>query len=260
MMNSNDYWQDRLEEIRDQNFKERKLKKMYHDSFKRMKKEIEALYYRMDAGQHITRSELYKFSHFLSMKKAVKEECDLNTVRLKAHMEEALKRAYKNTFKTTQHFFHNKTPWALVNDKRLESILSTNWSGKHFSSRIWKNQRQLSKDIEETIIDCIVTGKSKAEAIHRIQLRNFVSYNKAENLVRTEMSHVVNKACLDTYKQNGCNEVKVLSERKKRTCDFCKSKHGVTVPIKGAKTGVDIPPFHPRCYCDIAPIVKIERN
>lgn len=257
-MSSENYWQDRLDDIKDECFSEKNLKKMYRESFKRMKKEIDTLYIKTLSGKNLTRSELYKFSHYLSMKKAIKKECNVNTVRLNKEVEKTLKKAYKKTFKSTKYFFKDKTPFNMVDNKRVATVLKTNWSGQHFSERIWKNNKRLSKDLEEIIADCLIRGKSKAEAIELIQLRSFVEYNKAERLVRTEMSQVVNRANLDAYKDYGCDEVRILCERKQRTCDFCRDRHHKEVEIKGARVGVDIPPFHPNCYCDIAPIIKIE--
>ncbi len=259
-MSSENYWQDRLDDIKDECFSEKNLKKMYRESFKRMKKEIDTLYIKTLSGKNLTRSELYKFSHFMSLKKTIKEECNINTARLKKEMERELKKAYKQTFKSTKYFFHNKTPFAMVDNKRVEKVLQTNWSGKHFSKRVWQANEKLSKDLEEIVADCLIRGKSKTEAIELIQLRHNVEFSKAERLVRTEMSQVVNRANLDAYKDYGCDMVRILCERKKRTCDFCRDKHHKEVEIKGAKIGVDIPPFHPNCYCDIAPIVKIERK
>lgn len=257
-MKSKSYWEQRNKDITKLVNPERSLKKLYRQSYKRQREYIDYLYeFAAKQGNPLTRTELYQFSHFLKLKKAIKEECDINLSKLNKITESTLKKAYKETFKNTKYLLDEDQTWTVVNKKRLESCLKTKWSGKHFSTRNVGNYKKLAKSVEEAVVDSIVNGKSKQDCIRAVHFRNNVSYNQAYTLVQTETAYVINKANLDVYKDAGCEEVEILAEiNKERCCDKCRSKNGEKVKIKEAKFGVSVPPFHPNCHCDVLPVLK----
>ena len=83
-----------------------------------------------------------------------------------------------------------------------------------------------------------------------------VTYNQAENLVRTEMAHIETQAALDRYKSSGTQKVRIIVDPDERTCDICAKKDDELVDISIANPGRNCPPFHPRCRCTVAAVVQ----
>lgn len=72
------------------------------------------------------------------------------------------------------------------------------------------------------------------------------SYNNAETLVRTEMSHIQNEACLDLYESADVEEAEWLSEHNPNCCDFCAEQNHKLFNLQQARGMI---PAHPNCAC-----------
>lgn len=255
-MTAAEYWSGRNLKISKRVNQPKKIKKMFRESYKRQKSYIDYLYNFTDLQNPPTRTELYKFAQFLKMKKAIKEECKTNLAQLDKEVYKTLKKAYIETFKNTKYLFGKQPHFTVVNKKRMESVLKTSWSGEHYSKRLWKHTEKLSNTVRECVIDSIVNGKTKQECIRSVLIRNKVAYNEAQRLIQTETAYVINKANLDTYKEEGATHVEIMAELKARTCEDCTKRNGRRIPIDEAKIGKNIPPFHPSCHCDILPVIE----
>lgn len=137
-----------------------------------------------------------------------------------------------------------------------QQIINQIWcaDGKSWSNRIWKNTDMLQQALNDSLIECVVSGKKTTE-LKQMLMREFdVSYSRADALVRTEIAHIQTQASKDRYTNYGIQEVEIWADEDERRCDICGNLHQKRYPI-----GAVVPiPAHPRCRCCIVPVVETE--
>ena len=123
--------------------------------------------------------------------------------------------------------------------------------GKTWSSRIWGNTEKLQQALNDSLIECVATGKKPSQLKKILQEQFNVSYNRADSLVRTEMAHIQVQASATRYKDYGIEQVEVFVDEDEKTCPICAKHEGERYFIT-QKMPV---PFHPRCRCAVIPVV-----
>lgn len=137
-------------------------------------------------------------------------------------------------------------------DKAIHNAVSSNWSGKNFSKRIWKRNKETFAYMKKVIIKGLIRGVSIDKIVKDLQKRIDVSKSNAKRLVRTEANYAFNKGTLDGYKESGVvKRYMYLATFDSRTSYICKSLDGQIFDIKKAVTGTNCPPMHPNCRSTI---------
>lgn len=139
-----------------------------------------------------------------------------------------------------------------VDNKQVEHVLRTPWSGKNYSERIWKNSDKLARTIQDTIVNGVHRGVSVNKLAKEVQERMNVSKNDAVRLVRTEMNYVNNQAALDSIKDAKMKYYQFIATLDKRTSSTCREHDGKVYLVSEAEIGNNVPPLHPRCRSTIA--------
>lgn len=139
-----------------------------------------------------------------------------------------------------------------VDNKHIESVLRTPWSGKNYSTRIWDNSDKLSKTIQEVVVNNVHRGTSVEKLAKEVQERMNVSKNNAVRLVRTELNYVHNQATLDSLKSANMEYFQFIATIDKRTSSTCREHDNNIYPVADAEVGTNVPPLHPRCRSTIA--------
>lgn len=139
-----------------------------------------------------------------------------------------------------------------VDNKHVESVLRTPWSGKNYSTRIWDNSDKLSKTIQEVVVNNVHRGTSVEKLAKEVQERMNVSKNNAVRLVRTELNYVHNQATLDSLKSANMEYFQFIATIDKRTSSTCREHDNNIYPVADAEVGTNVPPLHPRCRSTIA--------
>lgn len=130
---------------------------------------------------------------------------------------------------------------------RIDEILRNNWSGKHYSQRIWGNTQKLADNLREDLLSGILSGKSGRKIAEDISKRYGVSIKNAERLVRTETNYIANQAELESYKESGIEKYRFVATLDSRTSEICRSLDGQEFPVSDAQSGVSLPPMHAHC-------------
>lgn len=154
-----------------------------------------------------------------------------------AILNKVLSNAVKGTFR-----IYNYNP-----DKKLvRNIVEESFKGKHFSNRVWDNEKEVAKYMQKQIDD-FIQGKVSVNKIKKNveDIFNTSAYN-AERLVETEISRAHTSA-FDRF----CEEVGVKKVRYNatfcNTCSTCASNHG---RIFEFGKEIKIPEeTHPKCQC-----------
>ena len=134
-----------------------------------------------------------------------------------------------------------------VDSKSVEAVLRTPWSGKNYSTRIWKNQKQLAQVIQDEVVASVHRGDDVRKISRRVADKMGVGLSNAQRLVRTELNYVHNQAALDSIRDAEMDYFRFVATLDSRTSEMCREHDGKIYPIDGADTGENIPPLHPRC-------------
>lgn len=129
----------------------------------------------------------------------------------------------------------------------IQEILKNNWSGKHYSKRVWHNTDVLAEKLEEAITSGLMTGKSSRKMA--IELEELTDYGKfaTERIIRTETTYISNTAEIESYKECGIDKYVFIATLDLRTSNVCRENDKKIFNVKEAEAGVNLPPLHPYC-------------
>lgn len=134
-----------------------------------------------------------------------------------------------------------------VDDKALNRILRTNWSGANYSQRIWGNTQGLADDLKTQLALAYLTGKNESEIATEIAKKYSTGAANARRLVRTESAYISGQAQAAADEEAGLDKYRILATLDLRTSDICREMDGQVFAYKDMEVGVNYPPFHPYC-------------
>ena len=260
------YWLNRLakqqNEMSDVAIKkiEKQMAKYYSTAAKKVIKEFELTYEKVlkavGEGEQPTPADLYKLDKYWQMQGQLRNELEkLGNKEIKLLSKEF-----------NLHFFDVYYSFALegvsafntIDTAAANAMINSVWlaDGKTFSQRVWGNIENLVETLNDNLINCVVTGKKTTELTRLLQDRFNVSYNKADTLVKTEITHIQTQAAAQRYMDYGLTQYKFLASPDDRTCGECAELDGKVFYYSEMKPGVNAPPMHPRDRCSIVPVVN----
>lgn len=255
------YWQERTlkaqQALTDKNTKqiEKQMRKYYASTMKKILGSFEKTYNKLllsiDEGKEPTPADLYKLDTYWQMQGQLRQELR----GLGERQASLLSKQFE------LHFFdiyfsiviQGEEAFSTIDTAIVQQMINQIWvaDGKSWSQRIWDNTELLQEALNENLIACVVAGKKTSELLNLLQSDFGVSYNRADALVRTEISHIQNQAAQKRYQDYGVQEFEVWADEDERRCDVCGKLHEKRYPI-----GSVVPiPAHPRCRCSIIPVV-----
>lgn len=191
----------------------------------------------------ITRLEALKESIYINTKLAADVEIKQST---KLYTDNIKKAYYTNLF-DIQKGLGIGFNVAQMPLESVQEILKNNWSGKHYSKRIWHNTDVLAQKLEEIITSGLMSGKSSRRMA--LELQDQTDYGKfaAERLIRTETTYIANMAECESYKEAGIEKVIFIATLDLRTSKICRSMDGKVIKVDKLISGGNLPPLHPYC-------------
>lgn len=169
-------------------------------------------------------------------------------------------KAYKRTVFDVQKGSGVSGAFDLIPQSRINEILKTNWSGEHFSKRVWGNTQALADGLKNDMLVGIMAGKSEDKMAEDIMNRCSVGAFEARRLVRTETTYISNKAELEGYKELDIEEYEFSACLDSRTSEICSKLDGRRFKLSEAKAGVNLPPMHPFCRSTTLPVLPDEEE
>ena len=169
-------------------------------------------------------------------------------------------KAYKRTVFDVQKGSGVSGAFDLIPQSRINEILKTNWSGEHFSKRVWGNTQALADGLKNDMLVGIMAGKSEDKMAEDIMNRCSVGAFEARRLVRTETTYISNKAELEGYKELDIEEYEFSACLDSRTSEICNKLDGRRFKLSEAKAGVNLPPMHPFCRSTTLPVLPDEEE
>lgn len=138
-----------------------------------------------------------------------------------------------------------------IADKKLEKILSSNWSGKVWSDRLWKDRELVGQKVTAILEEGMPQGWSMQRMTRELQQATGQSFNNAFRLIRTEASFVDSQVKLEEFKQAreelGYTHYIYDAFLDNRTSEICQELDKQVISIDEAEIGVNFPPMHPNC-------------
>lgn len=191
----------------------------------------------------ITRLEALKESLYLRSKQIADVEIRMSTYGYTSIINSAYYKTIFDIQKNTGIGFS----FAEIPNRQVEEILKNNWSGKHYSERIWNNTDKLASELEYTLTKGFMTGASIERMSKEISDRMEVGKYAATRLIRTETTYVANMAEIEAYKESGIEKIMFLATLDLRTSDRCRKHDKSIVDVSKAVPNVNIPPLHAHC-------------
>ena len=122
-----------------------------------------------------------------------------------------------------------------------------NWSGSHYSQRIWKNTQELSETLKQELLVSLLTGRTDRETSEVIMNRCGAGAMQARRLVRTESCFLSGELTARSYEECGIEKYRYLATLDLRTSKICRELDGKIFSMKDRKAGKNYPPMHPWC-------------
>lgn len=200
----------------------------------------------LNAGAYkarITRLEALKESIYINSKIAADVEINQST---KLYTDNIKKAYYSNAFDIQKGLGVGFNIVEMPTET-IQEILKNNWSGKHYSKRVWHNTDVLAKQLEEVITSGLMSGKSSRRMAQ--ELRELTDYGKfaCERLIRTETTYITNAAEMESYKECGIDRYIFIATLDLRTSSTCREHDREVYEVEKAEAGVNLPPLHPHC-------------
>lgn len=263
-MSSYEYWaerqakaQDRITEL-NQKQTEAQLKKYYRQSMNKAIGQFEKTYntYLANVARGLENSPatLYRLDTYWQMQAKLREELKkLGDMQSELLSRQFIKE-YIHIYKSAA--LHDGSAFSEVSPEAAEQIIKQIWcaDGSSWTSRIWKNIDKLQEALNEGLVDSVISGANPEKLKHRLMEQFNVSYGRADNIVRTELTHIQAQAARQRYADAGIKEVQVWADKDERRCEICGKLHKQRFPV-GAQMPI---PAHPRCRCRIIPVVEVE--
>lgn len=124
----------------------------------------------------------------------------------------------------------------------VRKIIEANFKGKHFSERVWSNEKNVANYLNKQI-KSFVNGRVNVNQIKKDIEKTFnVSAYNAKRLVTTEVSRCQNEAFISFCKETGVKKIKRNETLDSKTCEECRSLHGKIYDLDKAP-GI----IHPMC-------------
>ena len=180
-------------------------------------------------------------------------QMDVMYERCREELTSGFGEIYTESYYHKHYDIQSRVGWvsevAKLTPSMIQDAVSYPWSGAMFSDRLWQNKNALVFNIREIITQSLIQGKNLPETSKALSNKMGQSYKVAERLVRTETSHLHNRADLFAYEAAGVTEYEYMATMDARTCEVCGALDGKYFPIKDATPGVNFPPMHPNDRC-----------
>ena len=215
---------------------------------KELLKELEAPAYRY----RINKLQESQRNLDVMMQNVYKREKEVNTL----NYIDVAHDAYFNSI----YNLHDRTGIAFtfgnIDPELTSRLLSSKWSGKNYSERIWDNTQNLADSVKEGMLMGILTGKSEREMADTIVEKFATGSYNARRLICTESDFISNALDMEAYREADIDKVRFCAVHDMKTSPICQRHDRSTIPLDKAVQGVNVPPMHPNCRSSTEPVIN----
>lgn len=232
--------------------------KQYSESRDKIKQLIAKLFMDYAVDGELNYSQIYMTTIIDNLEEQVVQELNkigaLQIATITTILGAAYVNAYYKSAFTIEQSIGIQINFNKVNETILNQFINQNWSGKHFSERIWQNQNAL-KDALFTNLERGIREGHKLDKIAKIFDNEFGSKSyQSQRLIRTETARIISESKEQLYLENGIRQVEHLATLESNTCSICAGLDGQVFDIDD--TNRPRIPIHPNCKCDQVPVIE----
>ena len=142
-----------------------------------------------------------------------------------------------------------------INRPAFEEVIKTPFNGRNYSEQLWGNTDTLADSLKKVFRQGFIRGDSPHEMAREIRKEFNVARSRAETLVRTDATAIINRATIKRYKREGLKYYRILVVLDNRTTQICRriAQEDKLYKLEDAQVGVNMPPFHYNCRSTIMP-------
>lgn len=142
-----------------------------------------------------------------------------------------------------------------INEPALKELVKTPFNGYNYSQQLWGNTDNLVKDLKKVLKAGFVRGDHPRTMARDLAQKYKKANSRAETLIRTDGTMIVNRAAVNRYKDAGLKYYRILVHLDNRTTEICKRIHAEDKRylIDEMQAGVNAPPFHFNCRSGVIP-------
>lgn len=112
-----------------------------------------------------------------------------------------------------------------LNEPALQQLIRTPFQGYNYSEQLWGNTDNLAKSLRKALTKMLVRGENPRVIARELRDKYTVAQHRAETLVRTDGSMVINNATLKRYDEAGLKKLRIYVHMDSRTSEICKEIH-----------------------------------
>lgn len=146
--------------------------------------------------------------------------------------------------------------FAAIDQKAIDKVINSKWSGANYSERIWHNTRALARNLKQELLVNLVTGRTDSEVADIIANKHAQGASNARRLVRTESCNLANQMEMQSYEECGIETYIYVATLDLKTSTVCRRLDGKRFLVSEQQPGKNCPPMHPWCrsttICDIS--------
>ena len=174
-------------------------------------------------------------------------------------MSGALHKSFDRYLKEVAQYAYRKiiggNSKSTLNKAALEQIVKTPFNGKNYSSSIWGNTDDLAKDLKKVLTQGFIRGSGPADMARELRKKYNVAKSRAEAIVRTDGTNVVNLSAAKRVEDFGLTKYKNNVHVDDRTTEICLrvNREDKTFLLVEYQPGITAPPYHVGCRTGIVP-------
>ncbi len=203
--------------------------------------------------QKIAKQDIPKYR--IDRLRALETDIQLQLTEITRGQEKGIYKTLEDVAKvsqaTTYARFHNvDLAFYKLSDKKVQKLISSNWSGKSWKKRIWGDRKKLGEKVQTVLEKGIPQGTSLQTMSRELADITHQSFNNAFRLIRTESAHIDGEILLDSFREAqeyGYTHYIYDATIDSRTSTICQELDNQVFSIDEAQIGVNFPPMHPNC-------------
>ncbi|WP_457785421.1 CdiA C-terminal domain-containing protein [Streptococcus uberis] len=173
-------------------------------------------------------------------------------------MKGIIDKSFENYLKSASNYAYKKAVGGRVgtlNTPALNELVNTPFNGYNYSEQLWGNVDNLVRDLKDTLKKGFVRGDNPRSLARDLAKKYDVAKYRAENLLRTDGTMIINNATAKRYIDSGLKYYRDLVRLDGRTTDICRriAKLNERKLLSEMKPGVNAAPYHYNCRTTIIP-------
>ena len=203
--------------------------------------------------QKIAKQDIPKYR--IDRLRALETDIQLQLTEITRGQEKGIYKTLKDVAKISQattlaRFSNVDLAFHRLSDKKIQKLLSSEWSGKNWSERLWGDRKIVGEKVQTILEKGIPQGTSLQTMTRELKNETGVLFRDAFRLMRTESAYIDAQVLLESFKEAkeyGYTHYIYDATIDNRTSQICQELDNQVFLIDDGEIGKNFPPMHPNC-------------